>query len=155
MIFRTIFAQPKYPSNLQPLYDLAGNLWALWNYDSLALFYRIDAQLFRQANHNPIKFLYSLSREKLDELSRDEGFLFELHNVWDRFQKYLQYPGTYRKGCDLECQLDKGQTVTLPPKTVPLVIRAAVCFSAVLQTVLLFKSRIVTYRIGIVTYRNS
>jgi starch phosphorylase len=103
MIFKTIFAQPKCPSNLQPLFDLASNLWALWNYDALALFYRIDAHLFRDANHNPTKFLYSLSREKLDELSRDEGFLFELRNVRDRFQKYLQYAGAYRRGCDRQC----------------------------------------------------
>jgi starch phosphorylase len=111
MTFKTFLAQPKYPSSLQPLFDLAGNLWTLWNYDALALFYRIDAQLFRNANHNPIKFLYSLSKERLDELSHDEGFLFELRNVWDRFKKYIQHPGTYKKGCDLECQLEKGRTV--------------------------------------------
>jgi starch phosphorylase len=111
MIFKTFFAQPKFPANLQPLFDLAGNLWTIWNYDALDLFYRVDAQLFRDVSHNPVKFVYSLSKERLEELSGDEGFLFELRNVWDKFQKYIQFPGTMRRGCALECSLEKGQTV--------------------------------------------
>ncbi len=111
MIFKTFFAQPKFPAKLQPLFELSTNLWTSWHYDALDLFYRIDAQLFRDVNHNPVKFVYSLSKDTLDELSRDEGFLFELRNVWDKYQKYIQFPGTMRRGCALECQIEKSQQV--------------------------------------------
>lgn len=61
MIFKSIFVYPKYPENLQHLYELASNLWSTWNYDAIDLFYRIDARIFREVNHNPLKLLHSLN----------------------------------------------------------------------------------------------
>ena len=60
MIFKDIFVYPQYPENLSKLYLLAQNLWSTWAYDSVNLFYRIDAELFRKVNHNPVEFLLSL-----------------------------------------------------------------------------------------------
>ena len=94
MILKSIFVYPNYPENLQHLYELASNLWATWNYDAIDLFYRIDARIFREVNHNPLKLLHSLSKEKLNELSSDKGFVSELEAVWEKFQNYLQYAGT-------------------------------------------------------------
>lgn len=100
MIFKSIFVYPKYPENLQYLYDLACNLWSVWDYDAIGLFYRIDTKLFREVNHNPLKFLSSLSMEKLGNLSSDKGFLFELEKVWDKFQSYRQRTGALREECN-------------------------------------------------------
>jgi starch phosphorylase len=94
MIFKNIFVYPRYPENLKKLYQLAYNLWCTWNYDAINLFYRIDSQLFRAVNHNPVKFLLSLPKEKIDELSKDKGFLFELESVWEKFQSYMKYGST-------------------------------------------------------------
>lgn len=88
---KDIFVHPRYPENLNKLYELAYNLWCTWNYDAIKLFYRIDSNLFRRVNHNPVRFLYSLPRERVEELSRDRGFLFELEEVWKRYQDYLKY----------------------------------------------------------------
>ncbi len=97
MIFRRIFVYPKYPENLQRLYDLSHNLWTTWDYDAVGLFYRIDGRLFREIDHNPVKFLHSLSKEKLRALSEDKGFLFELEKVWEKFQHYLKYTGAFKE----------------------------------------------------------
>jgi len=102
MIFKSIFVYPKYPENLQHLYELACNLWSVWDYDAIGLFYRIDTKLFREVNHNPLKFLNSLSKEKLEALVNDKGFLFELEKVWEKFQSYLQHTSTLREKCDSE-----------------------------------------------------
>jgi len=91
MIFKSIFVYPKYSENLNKLYQLAYNLWCIWNYDAINLFYSIDSQLFRSVNHNPVKFLISLPKKRIDELSQDKGFLFELEKVWGKFQEYLAY----------------------------------------------------------------
>jgi len=99
MIFKKIFVYPKYPRNLEHLYELAYNLWCTWNYEACALFYRIDSQLFRETNHNPVEFLYSLSRERLQALSADKGFLFELEKVWKNFGHYLEYAGKFENEC--------------------------------------------------------
>jgi starch phosphorylase len=89
MIFKDIFVNPKYPENLKKLYNLSQNLWCTWNYESINLFYRIEPQLFRKVNHNPVEFLLNLPKERIEELSHDKGFLFELDRVWDKYQEYI------------------------------------------------------------------
>jgi len=96
MIFKSMFVYPKYPENLQHLYDLANNLWSTWNYDAIDLFYRIDGRIFREVNHNPLKLLHSVSKERLNELADDNGFVSELEAVWKKFQNYLEYAGSVK-----------------------------------------------------------
>lgn len=96
MILKNIFVYPKLPDNLKKLHTLAYNLWCTWNYDAIRLFYRIDGQLFRAVNHNPVQFLLSLPTERISELSRDRGFLFELDRVWRRYEEYMQYNEQFR-----------------------------------------------------------
>ncbi len=95
MAFRNIFVYPRYPENLEKLYVLAYNLWTTWNYDAIRLFYHVDAHLFQAAKHNAVRLLLSLPQERIDELAQDEGFLFELNEVWENYQEYMSYdPGT-------------------------------------------------------------
>ncbi|KPJ63497.1 MAG: hypothetical protein AMS15_00140 [Planctomycetes bacterium DG_23] len=91
MIFKKLFVHPKYPENLARLFQLAYNLWWTWDFKAMNLFYRIDPRLFREVNHNPVRFLLSLPREKIEALSNDKGFLFELEEVGQRFEEYLKY----------------------------------------------------------------
>lgn len=91
MRLKSIFVYPRYSESLEKLYELACNLWCTWNYDAIKLFYRIDSKLFRAVKHNPVRFLYSLPKERIKELSADRGFLFELEEVWKRYQDYLSY----------------------------------------------------------------
>jgi starch phosphorylase len=91
MNFKDIFVYPRYPENLNKLYLLSYNLWSMWNYDAINLFYRIDATLFRSVSHNPIKFLLNLPLETVNAISRDKGFLAELDRVWNSFQEYIKF----------------------------------------------------------------
>jgi starch phosphorylase len=98
MNLKNLFVYPKLPDSLSKLQSLAYNLWCTWNYEAISLFYRIDAQLFRAVNHNPIQFLVNLPSERIVQLARDRGFLFELERVWARFQEYLQYDSQFQMG---------------------------------------------------------
>jgi len=100
MNFRTILVHPEFPENLSKLYELASNLWCTWSYDALNLFYRIDAELFRRVQHNPIKFLHSLPKYKVESISRDRALLFELEQVWESFQEYMKYSGKFEEMAD-------------------------------------------------------
>ncbi len=91
MIQKDIFVYPKLPDNLKRLHTLAYNLWCTWNYDAIRLFYRIDGQLFRAVNHNPVQFLLSLPTERIAQLSKDRAFLFELDKVYQRYDEYMRY----------------------------------------------------------------
>ena len=111
MRFKNIFVYPKYPENLQRLYKLACNLWSTWNYDSIGLFYGIDTQLFRKVEHNPLKLLDSLSKEKLEALSNDKRFLYEFEKVWKNFQHYLQHADVAKDDWSKECSLEQDDVV--------------------------------------------
>jgi glycogen phosphorylase len=56
--------RPMLPDALSPLWDVAYNFWWTWDAGASALFARIDAELWEQTGHNPVRFLASLSREK-------------------------------------------------------------------------------------------
>ncbi|MHC4574778.1 MAG: alpha-glucan family phosphorylase [Planctomycetota bacterium] len=96
MIFKHIFVYPKYPESLEKLYLLAYNLWCTWNYEAINLFYRIDSQLFKRVNHNPVELLLNLPRERIEELSKDRGFLFELERVCGKFEDYMKFGGALK-----------------------------------------------------------
>lgn len=91
MAFKNVFVYPRYPANLERLYGLAYNLWSTWNYEAIRLFYRVDARLFQEVKHNPVRLLMSLSQERIDELAGDRGFLFEMERVWENYQEYMSY----------------------------------------------------------------
>ncbi|MFC1762627.1 alpha-glucan family phosphorylase [Planctomycetota bacterium] len=91
MALKQLFVYPRYPDNLRKLFDLAYNLWCSWNYEAINLFYRIDARRFRHCNHSPVQLLLSLSPHRIEALSQDKGFLFELDRVWDKFEQYMNY----------------------------------------------------------------
>jgi len=109
MPFKSLFVYPKYPDNLTRLFQLAYNLWCSWNYDAINLFYRIDAKRFREVNHNPVQLLLGLPPERIDELSKDPGFLFELDKVWQAYQQYMSFRKVNHG--DDPVVLDRDQTI--------------------------------------------
>ena len=48
---------PKIPDAISRLQEMAYNLWWSWEPAAQALYARIDADLWRRTNHNPVKFL--------------------------------------------------------------------------------------------------
>ncbi|NTV51997.1 MAG: glycosyltransferase family 1 protein [Candidatus Firestonebacteria bacterium] len=80
---------PQMPEKLKPLLELAGNFWWGWNADAFNIFRHINADEWSSVSHNPIKFLSQVSQARLEELSQDEGFLFNLHRVMESFHGYL------------------------------------------------------------------
>lgn len=91
MFFKNIFVNPRYPAKLEKLFTLAYNLWSLWDADALGLFYRVDAPLFRSLNKNPIKLLHNITDKRMEELARDEAFLYDLEKVWKKFELYTKH----------------------------------------------------------------
>ena len=80
---------PRVPERLQALETLAHNLWWTWNPDAIALFRRLDADLFSTSGHNPVKMLGVIDQKRLDALCEDVGFLAEMDRVAELFDRYL------------------------------------------------------------------
>jgi starch phosphorylase len=93
---------PKLPPKLQPLIEIAYNLWWVWNSDAFELFRRIDRDLWEEVYHNPIQLLGKLPKEKLEELERDESFLSHLNEIYSELQNYLSSQVWFYKEFDKE-----------------------------------------------------
>jgi starch phosphorylase len=95
MKLKNFYVKPTYPIELKPLFEISYNMWATWDKETERLFRRINPELFREVHHNPVEFLHRLSKEDIVKLSKDNGFLYELNKVYDKFQQYMNFEGYY------------------------------------------------------------
>jgi starch phosphorylase len=93
---RTFTVLPSLPDRLQPLFKLAYNLWWCWNPDAVALFRRIDPDLFDSLDNSPVRLLGAIAQERLQELAADDGFLAHLDRVEENLNRYLNGRSWFR-----------------------------------------------------------
>src|SRR5215212_7539287 len=86
---------PDVPPALQPLLELAHNLWWVWHPDAVDLFRRLDRKLWDDVYHNPIKLLGQLPQAKLASAAEDEGYLAHLKRVTENFQAQINEKGWF------------------------------------------------------------
>lgn len=86
---KRIFIEPKLPTSLEPLGELAQNLWWSWDHEAIELFNSIDAQEFEAHYHNPVALSDGLSTEKAQALIADSAFISKMKRVYDRFRQYM------------------------------------------------------------------
>jgi len=94
-IFNRITVNPQLPKRIEKLSEVANNLWWSWNTEFLRLFQKIDKDLWEGCNKNPVKFLKQVSQEKLEEASKNIGFLKEYDRVVDNFDAYINSKNTW------------------------------------------------------------
>ncbi len=83
---------PNLPIELEILGRLAHNVCFSWKEDIRDLFQRIDPRLWADCGRNPVLMLGLVSQDRLKELSRDHGFLRQLEQVGEGFERYLSQP---------------------------------------------------------------
>ncbi len=94
---RTFTVLPCLPERLQPLQQLAHNLWWCWNHEAISLFRRIDPDLWETVEHSPVKLLGSIDQVRLEALLQDDGFLAHMDRVAQAFQDYLSAPTWFQE----------------------------------------------------------
>jgi len=86
------------PPSLAALEEVAYNLRWSWDHESLALFRRLDPELWEASGHNPVLMLGRLDQRRLEALAGDEALLAHLERVKRDLDSYLSGNGTwYRK----------------------------------------------------------
>jgi starch phosphorylase len=86
---RTFTVLPSLPEKLQGLHRLAYNLWWSWNPEAIALFRRVDAELFESLDNSPVRLLGATQQRRWNELADDDGFLAHLERVLSSLDHYL------------------------------------------------------------------
>jgi starch phosphorylase len=94
---QTFNVAPRLPEVLEPLRELAHNLWWTWEPDARRLFRHLDTELWDRTNHNPIRMLQLSRQARLLELSGDDEYIREMQSIYQKFKSYMQRPDTYGK----------------------------------------------------------
>ncbi|MCK4343357.1 MAG: alpha-glucan family phosphorylase [Phycisphaerae bacterium] len=86
---RTFTIVPQLPELLEPLRQLAYNMWWAWNPAATDLFRRLDTDVWRLTEHNPVALLWQTSQDRLEQTARDDGYVAQLCRVMDSFFVYM------------------------------------------------------------------
>src|SRR6201993_375165 len=93
----TFNVSPRLPEILEPLREMAHNLWWTWEPDARRLFRHLDVQLWDRTNHNPIRMLQLSRQARLIELGADDDYIREMRAVYQKFKAYMAGTDTYGK----------------------------------------------------------
>ena len=113
---------PKLPEKIEPLSEMAHNLWYSWNWEMTKLFIRLDSELWEKYDQNPVKMLSQLPQSVLEKAAADDGFVAEMERVYQKYNDYLHrknwFPRQFQNHADkkiayfsLEYGLDTGLPV--------------------------------------------
>jgi glycogen phosphorylase len=94
---RSFTVLPSLPESLKDLEVIAMNMFWTWNLDLVGLFKRIDSNLWKACGHNPIKFLGTVSQQRLEDLAENDGFLCELRRASEKLKSYLGRQAWFEK----------------------------------------------------------
>jgi starch phosphorylase len=83
------------PRRMDRLGDLAYNLWWSWHPDAAELFEMIDALLWNQCYHNPVRFLRNVKRKALNAAIHDKRCLERYDRVMAAFDAYMRSNGAW------------------------------------------------------------
>ena len=89
---KTLFyleVQPRIPSELSRLEDLASNLVYSWDRQVRGLFFRLDKHLWEKCGHNPKVFLNRVDQRKLQAAVDDPVYMQDYFKVISTFDTYL------------------------------------------------------------------
>lgn len=85
----TVSVKPKLPDELARLTDLAYNMRFAWDHETIALFRRLDTDLWEATNHNPVWLLNLVSQERLEAARNDPAFMASLERAAEQFDEYM------------------------------------------------------------------
>ena len=88
-IWKDVYSHSMLPEQLQPLYEMATNLWWVWNHEGAKLFGKIDSELWASTEGNPVLLLQSLSNKRIEEILADDVLMAEIKAVYSIFKDYV------------------------------------------------------------------
>jgi starch phosphorylase len=89
----TVDVTPNLPPSLERLRELAYNLRWTWDHETIALFRRLDRDLWDQTDNNPVAMLGLISQDALQNAAEDEAFMAHLDRVCGEFDAYMSPDG--------------------------------------------------------------
>ncbi|GHU55395.1 alpha-glucan phosphorylase [Bacteroidia bacterium] len=88
-IWKEVYSHSSLPKALEPLGEIADNLWWVWNDEATQLFEKLDKKLWKSTEGNPVLMLQSMSVKRMEDISHDADLMAEIDGVYKSFKKYL------------------------------------------------------------------
>ncbi len=88
-IWKEVYSQSKLLKQLEPLKEMATNLWWVWNHEGAKLFGKIDPALWKSTEGNPVQLLQNLSYGRVEEIISDKELMAEVNSVYADFKNYM------------------------------------------------------------------
>ena len=77
------------PEQLLPLKEIVRNLWWTWNEEAKALFEVLDPVAWEESDKNPVTLLQGLTKERGEEIVKDDYLMSRLQIVYSKFNEYM------------------------------------------------------------------
>lgn len=88
-VWKEVYTHTKLPKQLEPLSEMAHNLWWVWNHEGAKLFGKIDPELWKSTEGNPVLLLQQLKYNRMEEIVADKEFMAEMKRVHEDFKAYV------------------------------------------------------------------
>ncbi|MDR1259437.1 MAG: alpha-glucan family phosphorylase [Tannerellaceae bacterium] len=88
-VWQDVYSHSSLPGELEPLEEIAGNLWWVWNHEGSQLFAKLDKKLWESTEGNPVLLLRSLSVNRMVEIIDDKDLMAEIAYVHSLFKNYI------------------------------------------------------------------
>ncbi|MCK5011844.1 MAG: DUF3417 domain-containing protein, partial [Deltaproteobacteria bacterium] len=88
---------PETPEELNPLKEIAYNMWYSWNWEAVKLFIALDPGYWEKSYQSPINMLCMLPLRKMEEAARNQKFVSHMNRVYQKFQEYLNEKPWFEK----------------------------------------------------------
>lgn len=85
----TVNVTPRLPEPIARLHDLAYNMRFAWDHETIALFRRLDPELWETVYHNPVRMIGMVSQERLKEAVNDPAFMVSFERTLQAYDDYM------------------------------------------------------------------
>jgi starch phosphorylase len=97
---RSFAVRASLPSSLEVLLHIATNLRWSWDPRAVELFRWIDLEAWERAEHDPVRLLGLIDKERFEELAQDGPFMSFLAQVAEDLSTYLDEPRWFQQRSD-------------------------------------------------------
>ncbi len=102
--WKELTVTPRLPEELKCLYEISHNMWWAWNYEARDLWRELDADLYREVEHNPVMLLERLSYDRKEAIVKDKAIMKRVKDVYAKFKAYMaEKPNTKRPSVAYFC----------------------------------------------------
>lgn len=88
-IWKEVYSHSKLPEALEPLLEIATNLWWVWNHEGAKLFGKLDKELWKSTEGNPVLLLQRLTYKHIEEILADKALMAEIKKTYADFKAYV------------------------------------------------------------------